>query len=186
MKLLIMGPPGVGKGTQASLLRNEINVIHLSTGDILRQEIIKNSEIGLKAQSFMNAGKLVPDKVLLDIIRDRIAQDDCKAGYLLDGFPRTLNQAVGLDEILISINQSLDFAISLTANEEELINRLINRGIEVGRSDDTPEVIKNRQNIYWENTAPLLDFYKQKNLLKEVDGLGEISQITDRILKVLK
>ena len=106
MKLLIMGPPGVGKGTQASLLRNEINVIHLSTGDILRQEIIKNSEIGLKAQSFMNAGKLVPDKVLLDIIRDRITQDDCKAGYLLDGFPRTLNQAVGLDEILISINHS--------------------------------------------------------------------------------
>lgn len=186
MKLLIMGPPGVGKGTQASLLRNKINVIHLSTGDILRQEIIKNSEIGLKAQGFMNAGKLVPDKVLLDIIRDRITQDDCKAGYLLDGFPRTLNQAVGLDEILISINQSLDFAISLTANEEELINRLINRGIEVGRSDDTLEVIKNRQNIYWENTAPLLDFYKQKNLLKEVDGLGEISQITDRILKALK
>ena len=186
MKLLIMGPPGVGKGTQASLLKSKINIIHLSTGDILRAEIIKESEIGLKAQGFMNAGKLVPDKILLDIIGDRITQNDCKNGYLLDGFPRTLNQAVGLDEILESINQSLDFAISLTANEEELINRLINRGIELGRSDDTPEIIKNRQNVYWENTAPLLDFYSKKNLLREVDGLGEISQITDRILKALK
>ena len=186
MKLLIMGPPGVGKGTQASLLKSKINIIHLSTGDILRAEIIKESEIGLKAQGFMNAGKLVPDKVLLDIIGHRITQNDCKNGYLLDGFPRTLNQAVGLDEILESINQSLDFAISLTANEEELINRLINIGVELGRSDDTPEIIKNRQNVYWENTAPLLDFYRQKALLREVDGLGEIPQITDRILKALE
>jgi adenylate kinase len=182
MKLLIMGPPGVGKGTQASLLKNSLNIIHLSTGDILRDEISRNSEIGQKAQNYMNKGKLVPDQILLDIIAERITKRDCKNGFLLDGFPRTLKQAVGLDKILESIEQLLDYAISLKANEEELISRLINRGLESGRSDDTPEVIRNRQKVYWENTAPLLNFYKKKNILKEVDGLGNISTITKRIL----
>jgi adenylate kinase len=186
MKLLIMGPPGVGKGTQASLLKKRLNIIHLSTGDILRDEISKNSKIGHKAQSYMNEGKLVPDQVLLDIIADRIVKEDCDNGFLLDGFPRTLKQAVGLDRILDSIKQLLDFAISLTANEEELITRLINRGAELGRSDDTPEVIRNRQKVYWANTAPLLDFYKDKHILREVDGLGDIDIITNRILKSLK
>lgn len=186
MKLLIMGPPGVGKGTQAALLKESLGIIHLSTGDILRDEIKKNSVIGLKAQSFMNEGKLVPDKVLLDIIAERIIQKDCRNGFLLDGFPRTLKQAVGLDKILESINQLLDFAISLDANEKELINRLINRGAELGRSDDTPEVIRNRQKVYWENTAPLLDFYKDKKILKKVNGLGDISVIKNRILKSIK
>lgn len=183
MKLLIMGPPGVGKGTQAKLLKKSLNIIHLSTGDILREEIIKNSKIGLKAQSFMNEGKLVPDQILLDIIAERIVQKDCENGFLLDGFPRTIKQAVGLDKILKSIAQFLDFAISLTADEDELITRLINRGLELGRSDDTPDVIKNRQKIYWKDTAPLLNFYKDKGILKEIDGLGEINIITNRILK---
>ena len=186
MNIILFGPPGAGKGTQSKYLVKKLSAFQISTGDILRDEIKKNSIIGLKAQTFMNEGKLVPDKILLDIIAERIIQKDCENGFLLDGFPRTLKQAIGLDKILESINQLLDFAISLTANEEELITRLINRGAELGRSDDTPEVIRNRQKIYWENTAPLLDFYKDKYILKEVDGLGDIEIITNRILKSIK
>jgi adenylate kinase len=122
----------------------------------------------------------------LDIIQDRIKNPDCDGGYLLDGFPRTLPQAVGLEKIMESIKHTLDMVISLTADENELVERLIKRGEESGRSDDTPEVIRNRQKIYWEQTAPLVDFYKNKGILKDVDGLGEISEITERILTVLK
>jgi len=122
----------------------------------------------------------------LDFIQDRIKNPDCDGGYLLDGFPRTLPQAVGLEKIMESINHALDMVISLTADENELVERLIKRGAESGRSDDTPDVIRNRQKIYWEQTAPLLDFYQKKGILKDVDGLGEISEITERILTVLK
>ena len=186
MKLLIMGPPGVGKGTQASHIKSKLNIAHLSTGDILRTEIEKKTDTGVQAKLYMDAGKLVPDRVLLDIIQDRIKNADCDGGYLLDGFPRTLPQAVGLEKIMESINHALDRVISLTADEGELVERLIKRGAESGRSDDTPDVIRNRQKIYWEQTAPLLDFYQKKGILKDVDGLGEISEITERILTVLK
>ena len=186
MNLLIMGPPGVGKGTQASRIKSKLNITHLSTGDILRTEIEKKTNIGVQAKLYMDAGKLVPDQVLLDIIQDRIKNPDCDDGYLLDGFPRTLPQAVGLEKIMESITHTLDMVISLTADENELVERLIKRGEESGRSDDTPEVIRNRQKIYWEQTAPLVDFYKNKGILKNVDGLGEISEITERILTILK
>ena len=186
MKLLIMGPPGVGKGTQASHIKSKLNIAHLSTGDILRTEIEKKTDTGVQAKLYMDAGKLVSDQVLLDIIQDRIKNHDCDGGYLLDGFPRTLPQAVGLEKIMESINHTLDRVISLTADEDELVERLIKRGAESGRSDDTPDVIRNRQKIYWEQTAPLLDFYQKKGILKDVDGLGEISEITERILTVLK
>jgi len=186
MKLLIMGPPGVGKGTQASHIKSKLNIAHLSTGDILRTEIEKKTDTGVQAKLYMDAGKLVSDQVLLDIIQDRIKNPDCDGGYLLDGFPRTLPQAVGLEKIMESINHALDRVISLTADEGELVERLIKRGAESGRSDDTPDVIRNRQKIYWEQTAPLLDFYQKKGILKDVDGLGEISEITERILTVLK
>ena len=186
MKLLIMGPPGVGKGTQASHIKSKLNIAHLSTGDILRTEIEKKTDTGVQAKLYMDAGKLVSDQVLLDIIQDRIKNTDCDSGYLLDGFPRTLPQAVGLEKIMESINHALDRVISLTADENELVERLIKRGAESGRSDDTPDVIRNRQKIYWEQTAPLLDFYQKKGILKDVDGLGEISEITERILTVLK
>jgi len=186
MKLLIMGPPGVGKGTQASRIKSKLNIAHLSTGDILRTEIEKKTNIGVQAKLYMDAGKLVPDQVLLDIIQDSIKNPDCDAGYLLDGFPRTLPQAVGLEKIMESTKHTLDMVISLTADENELVERLIKRGEESGRSDDTPEVIRDRQKIYWEQTAPLVDFYKNKGILKNVDGLGEISEITERILTVLK
>ena len=186
MKLLIMGPPGVGKGTQASRIKSRLNIAHLSTGDILRTKIEQKTDTGVQAKLYMDAGKLVPDQILLNIIQDRIKNPDCDSGYLLDGFPRTLPQAVGLEKIMESITHTLDMVISLTADENELVERLIKRGKESGRSDDTPEVIRNRQKIYWEQTAPLVDFYKNKGILKKVDGLGEISEITERILIVLK
>ena len=186
MKLLIMGPPGVGKGTQAQIIQNELNIAHLSTGEILRKEIADETKIGLIAKKYIDKGQLVPDKVLLNIISDRIIMPDCNNGYLLDGFPRTIEQATGLEDIMIALYHTLDMAISLTADEEELVNRLIKRGIDSGRSDDTHEVIRKRQKIYWEQTAPLLDFYNNKGLLKNIDGVGTINEITKRILKVLK
>ncbi len=186
MKLLIMGPPGVGKGTQANRIKNTLNIIHLSTGDILRDEIKINSNIGIKAKMYMDDGMLVPDSVLLQIVQQKISEPICDNGYLLDGFPRTIPQADGLEKIMQSINHKLDYAISLSANTDELIERLIRRGEESGRNDDTPEIIRNRQKIYWEQTAPLLEYYGKKGILKDVDGLGTISEITNRILEIIK
>jgi|TARA_B100000809_G_scaffold242823_1_gene267259 adenylate kinase len=186
MKLLIMGPPGVGKGTQANRIKDQLQILHLSTGDILRTEVEAKSAIGMDAKLYMDFGRLVPDHILIKIVKERISKPDCENGYLLDGFPRTLPQAEGLEEMMHSIGHDLECALSLTADEEELVDRLVKRGEKSGRSDDTPEVIRNRQKIYWELTAPLLDFYRGKGILKEVDGLGEIPEITERILYVLK
>jgi len=186
MKLLIMGPPGVGKGTQADRIKDELNIVHLSTGVILRAEVEAESKVGIDAKSYMDKGLLVPDSILIEIVKERISKPDCQNGYLLDGFPRTLPQAKGLDDMMKSIGHKLDCAISLTANEDELVARLLKRGQDSGRSDDTPEVIRNRQKIYWEQTAPLLDFYREKDILKDVNGLGEIADITERILNILK
>ena len=185
MKLLIMGPPGVGKGTQAKQIKASLGISHISTGDILRSEMKNNSEIGLIAKDFINNGKLVPDKILISMIRERIIKPDCKNGYILDGFPRTLPQANGLNDILEDIKKPLDIAISLYANKDELINRLVKRGKESGRSDDKRSVIEERQKVYWDKTAPLIDFYKNLGLLREIDGLGKISDVTEKILKVI-
>ena len=181
MRLIFLGPPGVGKGTQAKRICEHYNIIHLSTGDILRSKITAKTEIGEKAKAFIDAGELVPDDVLLGIMNNRLKKDDLQSGYLLDGFPRTIPQADGLNKIIDDLSHSLNCALSLTADADELVQRLINRG-----SDDSLDIIRQRQNIYWKQTAPLLDFYHKKNLLKEVDGIGEIPEITDRILEVLK
>ena len=186
MILLIMGPPGVGKGTQANRIKDQLQILHLSTGDILRTEVEAKSAIGMDAKLYMDFGRLVPDHILIEIVKERISRPDCENGYLLDGFPRTPPQAEGLEEMMHSIGHDLECALSLTADEDELVDRLVKRGEKSGRSDDTPEVIRNRQKIYWEQTAPLLDFYRGKGILKEVDGLGEIPEITERILNVLK
>ena len=184
MKLLIMGPPGAGKGTQAKILSSKFNLIHLSTGDILRSEISKGSSTGIEAQSYMNAGNLVPDKVLLAMMETTLKNLNDK-GLILDGFPRTIPQAEGLNTILKNNSQELDAVISLTADENELVERLIKRGHDSGRSDDTPEIIKQRQEVYWKQTSPLVDYYIDKNILIEIDGIGSINEIKNRILESL-
>ena len=185
MNLIFLGPPGVGKGTQAKLVCDHFGMLHLSTGDMLRSEINKKSDIGITAKSFIDHGDLVPDEVLLNIINSRLSNPDIKNGYLLDGFPRTIPQAEGLNTILKDNYQALDSVISLTADENELVERLIKRGQDSGRSDDTPEIIKQRQEVYWKQTSPLIDYYLKKNLLEEINGIGSIEDIKNRILESL-
>jgi adenylate kinase len=180
MKLLIMGPPGAGKGTQAKILSQKYNLIHLSTGDILRKEIEKKSSTGLEAQKYMNAGNLVPDEVLLAMMYSTLTELQHK-GVILDGFPRTIPQAEGLSGIFESLNQEIDGIINIQVDKDVLINRLVERAKNSGRADDTKEVIVNRQNVYLELTAPLIEFY-QKNII-HIDGDGSIDQVTERILK---
>jgi adenylate kinase len=186
MKLLIMGPPGVGKGTQARILAKNLEVFHLSTGEILRKEIKNKTKIGKIAKSFIDHGNLVPDDIILDIITKKILTEETNNGYLLDGFPRTIPQATGFDKILKKMEHNLNAAINLIADENELINRIINRGKISGRSDDTYKIIQERQKIYWKQTAPLIDYYDKKKILKNIDGIGRIEDITKRILQALK
>ena len=180
MKLLIMGPPGAGKGTQAKILAKKFNLVHLSTGDILRKEIYKGSEVGLKAQTYMNAGNLVPDEVLLEMMQSTLTELQ-DSGLILDGFPRTIPQAIGLSKIFQFLNQAIDNIINIEVDKNVLIRRLVERAKKSGRADDTEEVIVKRQNVYLELTAPLIEFY-QNNIIN-IDGDGSIDQVTERILK---
>tara|TARA_Y100000766_G_C18867355_1_gene586476 strand:- start:618 stop:1169 length:552 start_codon:yes stop_codon:yes gene_type:complete len=180
VKLLIMGPPGAGKGTQAKILAQKFSLVHLSTGDILRNEIDKASSTGLKAQTYMNAGNLVPDEVLLEMM-DSTLSGLKDQGVILDGFPRTIPQAEGLSKIFESLNQAIDGIINIEVDKNVLINRLVERAKKSGRADDTEEVIINRQNVYLKLTAPLIEFYKE-NLIS-IDGDGSIEEVTERILK---
>ena len=180
MKLLIMGPPGAGKGTQAKILSQEYNLVHLSTGDILRKEIDKKSSTGLEAQKYMNAGNLVPDDILLAMMKSTLTELKDK-GVILDGFPRTIPQAEGLSNIFKSLNQKIDGIINIEVDKNILIARLIERAKNSGRADDTEEVIVNRQNVYLDLTAPLIEYYK--NDIINIDGDGSIDKVTERILK---
>lgn len=185
MRLIFIGPPGVGKGTQAKRICDHFGILHLSTGDILREEISQNSLVGQAAKQVIDEGELVPDNVLLDIMSIRLSQNDCKNGYCLDGFPRTIPQAEGLEHILRNLQQSIDAVISIDANEKELIKRLVLRGNNSGRTDDTSDVAKQRLDVYWKQTAPLIEFYSRRNLLQSINGVGEISDITQHILNRL-
>lgn len=185
MRLILLGPPGVGKGTQAERLKDHYQIIHLSTGEILRGEMSALTSIGIQARQYIEEGKLVPDDILLNMMDNRLRQDDCENGYLLDGFPRTIPQARGLGKIMDDIGHLLDAVINLTADEEELITRLLRRAESSGRSDDTEIVIRERQKVYWTQTAPLIQYYESRNLLKEINGLGSIEEITERILDAL-
>lgn len=175
-----MGPPGAGKGTQAKILAQKFSLVHLSTGDILRNEIDKASSTGLKAQTYMNAGNLVPDEVLLEMMDSTLCGLK-NQGVILDGFPRTIPQAEGLSKIFESLNQAIDGIINIEVDKNVLINRLVERAKKSGRADDTEEVIINRQNVYLKLTAPLIEFYKE-NLIS-IDGDGSIEEVTERILK---
>ncbi len=185
MNLIFLGPPGAGKGTQAKLLCDKYGILHLSTGDILRLEISEKTEIGNLAKSFIDRGELVPDDTLLTVINNRLNQGDAQNGYLLDGFPRTIAQAKGLNFILKQIGHKIDSVISLSADEDELVNRLVNRGLSSGRSDDSIEIIRNRQQIYWNQTSQLLNYYADMNLLINVNGVGEVNDINNEIVKIV-
>jgi len=179
--MVFIGPPGAGKGTQAALVVKTYGLVHLSTGDMLRAARDAKTEVGQLADRYMSAGQLVPDDIILAIVQERLAADDCRRGYLLDGFPRTLAQAEALDRILADAKTPLDVVLELRVPDEELFRRLSGRG----RSDDKPEVIRQRLVAYRQQTEPLLDYYQRRSLLKTIDGLGTVEEIFQRIQQVL-
>ena len=185
IRILLIGPPGAGKGTQAALLAQHFGIPAISTGDIFRENVRNETPLGLEAKAFMDRGEYVPDSLTNALVRDRLNQEDAAAGFLLDGYPRTIDQVEELDDILEETDKKLDVVVQLTADSEELLRRLSGRAQEQGRSDDTPEVIKRRLDVYEEQTAPLIDIYASRSLVAKVNGLGEIADVTNRIIEVL-
>ena len=184
-RLLLIGAPGAGKGTQAVKLAETFAIPAISTGDIFRENVKNETELGKLAKSFMDRGEYVPDSVTNDLVRDRLTQSDAKGGFLLDGYPRTAEQVVELDGMLADAATSLDAVVLLTADTDEVVRRLLNRAIEQGRADDTEEVIRRRLEVYEEQTAPLVNLYAARDLVVTVDGLGAVDEVTERILAAL-
>jgi adenylate kinase len=185
-RLLLIGPPGAGKGTQASLLAEHFGIPAISTGDIFRENVKNETELGIQAKGFMDRGEYVPDSLTNALVKDRLNQPDAQKGFLLDGYPRTIDQVHQLDGFLEEMNQSLDVVVQLTADLDELVRRLSQRAQEQGRTDDTAEVIRRRQEVYEEQTAPLIDVYVSRTLVAKINGLGEISEVTGRIIEALE
>ena len=212
MKIIMLGAPGAGKGTQAKMIADQYSIPHISTGDIFRANIKNGTELGKKAKEYMDKGLLVPDELTVDLVIDRVAQDDCANGYVLDGFPRTIPQAESLDEALTKRGEKIDFAINVEVPDENIINRMSGRraclacgatyhivhiptkvegicdrcGAElVLRDDDKPETVKNRLNVYHEQTQPLIDYYGNKGVLVEVDGTKEMKEVFADIVNIL-
>lgn len=186
MRLIFMGPPGAGKGTQAKVIADYFGIPQISTGDILRSAIQNGTSLGLEAKKFMDAGELVPDAVVIGIVRDRVVQPDTTTGYILDGFPRTTEQAEALKKILADLGKGLDAAINIDVAEAELVRRLLDRAQIEGRADDTEPVIKNRLMNYEKQTRPLIDYYRKEGLLRQIDGVGAMEEITGRIKAALR
>ncbi|WP_026493618.1 MULTISPECIES: adenylate kinase [unclassified Butyrivibrio] len=212
MKIIMLGAPGAGKGTQAKMIADKYSVPHISTGDIFRANIKNGTELGKKAKEFMDKGQLVPDELTVEILLDRVAQDDCKNGYVLDGFPRTIPQADVLDKELTKLGDKVDYAINVDVPDENIIRRMSGRraclkcgatyhiehippkqegicdtcGSElVQRDDDKPETVKNRLSVYHEQTQPLIDYYTKKNILKTVDGTKDMQEVFNEITGIL-
>jgi adenylate kinase len=213
MQIVIFGPPGAGKGTQAKFISEEFNVPHISTGDILRENVREGTALGKKAKAYMDKGALVPDELLIDIIKERLRKPDTRRGFLLDGYPRTLAQAKALDAILDDINKNLDAVVNVDVSANELVRRLAGRmtcrtcqasyhiksnppkvpgicdqcgGELYQRADDTEAAIKNRIEVYKKQTQPLIDYYKKKGLLIDIDGEREIDEVRSDIMKALE
>jgi adenylate kinase len=184
-RLLIIGPPGAGKGTQAARLSARLDVPAVSTGDIFRHNVRTGTELGVLAKSYMDRGEYVPDTVTDDLVKDRLSEADASGGFLLDGYPRTLAQVRTLDEYLAERGESLDAVIQLTADREETVQRLLLRAKDQGRSDDTEDVIRRRLEVYSQQTAPLINLFDSRGVLVSVDGLGSIDEVTDRIVAAL-
>ena len=212
MKIIMLGAPGAGKGTQAKKIAAKYAIPHISTGDIFRANIKNNTELGQKAKTYMDKGELVPDELVVDLIMDRFKEADCANGYVLDGFPRTIPQAEALDKALSANGESVDYAVNVEVPDENIINRMSGRRACVGcgatyhiqfnptkvegicdacgeklilRDDDKPETVKNRLSVYHEQTQPLIDFYAKKGILKEVDGTMDMNDVFAAIVKIL-
>jgi adenylate kinase len=185
MRLLFMGPPGAGKGTQAKLVADRYGIPAISTGDIFRANVSQGTDLGIEAKRYMDAGEYVPDEVTNGMVRDRIDQADAAPGFLLDGYPRTLAQVQELDAMIKHTGHELDAVVVLTADSDELIARLLNRAQLEGRADDTEDVIRRRQEIYLAETEPLIGVYRDRGLLVEVDGMGEVDEVSARIVEAL-
>lgn len=213
MRLILLGPPGAGKGTQAKMLKEKFGIPQISTGDILRQAVKDNTELGIQAKSFMDVGQLVPDEVVIGLIKERIRRDDCEAGFILDGFPRTIVQAEKLSETLTEMGLAIDTVVNLEVNAEEVTSRLAGRstcpdcggmfheesrppkvagvcdgcgGTLAQREDDNAETILKRLDVYQESTAPLKQFYKKQGNLKTVEARGSVEEIFSRVLEMVK
>ncbi|MDE5782040.1 MAG: adenylate kinase [Lachnospiraceae bacterium] len=212
MKIIMLGAPGAGKGTQAKKIADKYSIPHISTGDIFRANIKEGTELGKKAKTYMDQGLLVPDDLVVDLVVDRVQQDDCKNGYVLDGFPRTIPQAESLDAALEKLNDKIDFAVNVEVPDENIIRRMSGRRACLGcgatyhiehippktegicdtcgkelvlRDDDKPETVKKRLDVYHEQTQPLIDYYTKKNVLAEVDGTKDMEEVFQDIVKVL-
>ncbi|MBO6215856.1 MAG: adenylate kinase [Lachnospiraceae bacterium] len=212
MKIIMLGAPGAGKGTQAKQIAGKYNIPHISTGDIFRANIKNGTELGKKAKEYMDQGQLVPDELTCDLVMDRIAEDDCKNGFVLDGFPRTIPQAEALDAALTKTGQAMDYAIDVDVPDENIVNRMSGRraclkcgatyhivsippkkegicdtcGSElVIRDDDKPETVQKRLDVYHEQTQPLIDFYQKKGILKSVDGTQSMDEVFGAITEIL-
>jgi len=185
MRLIFMGPPGAGKGTQAQVVAERFGIPAISTGDIFRANVSRGTELGVEAKRYMDAGEYVPDSVTNLMVRHRIDEPDAEKGFLLDGYPRTLAQVDELDGMIKFTGHRLDGVVVLTVDADELVRRLTERAQSEGRSDDTEDVIRRRQEVYTEQTEPLIDVYRQRGLLREVDGIGEVDEVTTRILDSL-
>jgi adenylate kinase len=183
-RLLIVGPPGSGKGTQATFIADAFGVPAISTGDIFRHHITNQTELGVRVKAIVDAGDYVPDDLTNELVADRLTEPDAAKGFLLDGYPRTLDQVRFLDELLAS-DGKLEAVIRLTADQDELVRRLTHRAHEQGRADDTEEAIRHRQNVYAQQTAPILDVYRERGLLVEVDGIGSVDEVAARIREAL-
>jgi adenylate kinase len=180
-----MGPPGAGKGTQARFIAEHFKIPAISTGDIFRANVSEGTELGLEAKRYMDAGDYVPDEVTNLMVRNRIDESDAANGFLLDGYPRTLAQVEELDGMIGFTGHRLDAVVCLTADQDEIVSRLLQRAQVEGRADDTEDVIRRRQELYLEQTEPLIEVYADRGIVVEIDGMGEVSEVTDRVFEAL-
>jgi adenylate kinase len=184
-QIILLGPPGAGKGTQAALLVDKLGIPHISTGDMLRAAVAAGTPVGLKAKAVMDAGQLVSDGIVIEIAEERLAQDDARKGFILDGFPRTLAQAEALEDVLQKLGYAIDCCLAITVNTDEVVQRLVGRAAIEGRADDNEETIRQRMRVYDDQTAPLLEYYRERDLLLEVSGMGAVEEVSGAIVGAL-